>query len=62
VEQLSIFDVSAEDNKPQHITGKGFVFHIAKSPIETIAFHNNVIFVYCHKKEKIYTLRYGSNK
>lgn len=41
------------------ITDKGFIFHLAGTKMETIVFHDNVIYVYCHRKEKIYPLRYG---
>lgn len=41
------------------LTDTGFIFRLAGSKMETIAFYNNVVYVYCHRKEKIYPLRYG---
>lgn len=38
-------------------TDKGFKFRLAGTKMETIAFHQNVVYVYCHRKEKIYPLR-----
>lgn len=38
-------------------TDKGFKFRLSVTKMETIAFHQNVVYVYCHRKEKIYPVR-----
>lgn len=42
------------------ITDKGFTFNIAGDRMETVAFQDSIILVYCLKNEKVYPLRYNT--